>query len=87
MTQQKYIAPQTKSILLYMIPLGDSIVREMSCEPDHLSWQSVHRLIWQTQPAGDLTVITIDVSTLPCGVYVVKLVGETGAQVGKFLKQ
>jgi hypothetical protein len=30
---------------------------------------------------------TIDVSTLPCGVFVVKLVGENVVQVGKFIKQ
>jgi D-alanyl-D-alanine carboxypeptidase len=30
---------------------------------------------------------TIDVSTLPCGVYVVKLIGEKGVQVGKIIKQ
>jgi hypothetical protein len=30
---------------------------------------------------------TIDVSILPSGVYVVKLVGEKGVQVGKFIKQ
>jgi photosystem II stability/assembly factor-like uncharacterized protein len=30
---------------------------------------------------------TIDVSTLPSGVYVAKVVGEKGVQVGKFLKQ
>ena len=30
---------------------------------------------------------TIDVSTLPSGVYVVKIVGEKGVQVGKFVKQ
>ena len=29
----------------------------------------------------------IDISTLPSGVYVVKLVGENGVQVGKFIKQ
>ena len=33
------------------------------------------------------TVITIDISTLPSGVYVVKLVGEKGVQVGKFVKE
>ncbi|MFH1295791.1 MAG: T9SS type A sorting domain-containing protein [Bacteroidota bacterium] len=30
---------------------------------------------------------TIDVSTLPSGVYVVKLVGEKGVGIGKFIKQ
>jgi hypothetical protein len=30
---------------------------------------------------------TIDVSTLPSGVYVVKVIGEKGVQVGKFIKQ
>jgi hypothetical protein len=31
--------------------------------------------------------ITIDVSNLPNGVYLVKVVGQTGVQVGKFIKQ
>jgi hypothetical protein len=31
--------------------------------------------------------ITIDVSTLQGGIYIVKLVGEKGAKVGKFIKQ
>jgi hypothetical protein len=33
------------------------------------------------------TRTTIDISGLPCGVYVVKIVGEKGVQVGKFVKQ
>jgi hypothetical protein len=28
----------------------------------------------------------IDISTLPSGVYIVKVIGEKGVQVGKFLK-
>jgi hypothetical protein len=31
--------------------------------------------------------ITIDFSTLPGGIYIVKPVGEKGVKVGKFIKQ
>ena len=32
-------------------------------------------------------ITTIDVSTLPSGIYIAKLVGEKGLKVGKFIKQ
>jgi hypothetical protein len=31
--------------------------------------------------------ITIDVSTLPGGIYVIKVIGEKKVQVGEFVKQ
>jgi hypothetical protein len=31
--------------------------------------------------------ITLDISTLPDGVYIIKVVGENRVQLGKFVKQ
>jgi hypothetical protein len=36
-TGQKYILPETKAILLHMMPLAHSILPEMFCKPDHIS--------------------------------------------------
>jgi CubicO group peptidase (beta-lactamase class C family) len=41
--------------------------------------------ILQKELNGQIT--TIDISTLPPGIYVVKVVGNKGVQVGKFIKQ
>jgi len=33
------------------------------------------------------SVANIDISTLPGGIYIVKVVGEEGVRVGRFIKQ
>jgi hypothetical protein len=52
----------------------------------HLSILNLNGQQLLQQEVTELTT-TIDVSTLPSGIYVVKLIGEKEGQVGEFIKQ
>jgi len=73
------------SIKVYPNPSSDRVIIETSCD-GHLSILNLKSQQLLQQEITEPTT-TIDVSTLPGGVYVVKLVGKKGVQMGKFIKQ
>ena len=82
------ISKQNKTLnnlSIYPNPAIDNITLHNANE-GYLSIQNINgqEVLQQeiTEPATN-----IDISTLPSGVYVVKLAGEKGVQVGKFVKQ
>jgi len=74
-----------ESITVYPNPSSDKITFETPVE----GYLSILNLNSQELITRQITEpkTQIDISTLPNGVYVVKLVGEKGVQVGKFIKQ
>jgi hypothetical protein len=74
-----------EGIVVYPNPSSDKITIETPVR-GHLFIHNLNGQQLLHQEIAEPTT-TVDVSTLPSGVYVVKLVGEKGVQVGKFIKQ
>jgi photosystem II stability/assembly factor-like uncharacterized protein len=75
----------TESLKIYPNPANDNI----TIETPTLGSISILNINGQQLHQQEITEpnTTIDVSNFPNGVYLVKLIGEKGVQVGKFIKQ
>jgi hypothetical protein len=78
----------TFGLSIYPNPAADKISIQTSgtAYNSNLSIRNLNGQQLMQQEITDPTT-TIDVSTLPSGIYLVKVIGENGVQVGKFVKQ
>jgi hypothetical protein len=80
--------PASDLLKIFPDPASDKIIAETS-ETSSSGTLSILNLNGQEfmQETINKSSAQIDISTLPCGVYVVKLTGERSVQVAKFVKE